>query len=32
MTEQPNWWKYARKAEPDIKLLEQLLNDDVSAF
>lgn len=32
MTEQPNWWKYARKTEPDIKLLEQLLNDDCSAY
>lgn len=32
MSKQPNWWQYARTEEPDIKLLEQLLNDDVSAF
>lgn len=32
MSKQPNWWKYARTKEPDIKLLEQLRNDDVSAY
>lgn len=32
MTKQPKWWKYARTTEPDIELLEQLLNDDVSDF
>ena len=32
MTEQPNWWKFARTTEPDIELLEQLLNDGVSAY
>ena len=32
MTKQPKWWKYARTTEPDIELLEQLLNDDISYF
>jgi hypothetical protein len=32
MSKQPNWWKYAYTTEPDIELLEQLLNDDASDF
>lgn len=31
MTERPTWWKFARKKEPDIELLEQFLNDDFGA-
>ena len=32
MTEQPNWWKFAHKKEPDIELLEQILNNDCGAY
>ena len=28
MIEQSTWWKYAHKKEPDIELLEQILNAD----
>lgn len=32
MTEQPTWWKYSHKKEPDIELLEQILNNDCGAY
>lgn len=32
MIEQLTWWKYAHKKEPDIELLEQILNNDCGAY
>ena len=28
MTEQPSWWKYAHKKEPNIEVLKQILEDN----